>query len=392
MGKFKVGIFGCWRGQSAANIIREVLYADACVYAVCDKNADRLADAKKNNPDALAFDSFDEFIECGLDAVVLANYFHEHAAYAIRALEKGIAVLSETTAAATLQECVQLCEAVERTGGKYCLAENYPFMASCLEMKRVYETGKLGKVMYAEGEYVHPSSVEEIRCLDPEEYHWRKYAPMTYYITHSLAPLMYMTGALPVAVNARACYDAGRGERIGRKSSDIACIMLISMDNDAVFRVPACAMFAPHGNWYRLACTDGGIETIRGDIGRVRLNYVPWNLPEGEPEEQVYATTWQTNADLAEKAGHGGGDFWVVYNFIACLKGEREPDFDVYRATAMSAAAIQAWRSVLNNSASYPIPDFRRKEDRLAYANDNLTPYVDEHGKGATLPQNSRPI
>jgi len=388
--KFKIGIFGCGRGMFVAHNVRDHFSEDAEIYAFCDRRKDRLDSASQAFPDALAFESFDDFIECGLDAVFLANYFHEHAKFAITALEKGIAVLSETTAAVTMQDCVALVEAVERTGTKYTLAENYPFSASCLEMKRVYETGKLGKVMYAEGEYCHPSSLEEIRNLDPEEYHWRKYAPMTYYITHSLGPLMNMTGHLPVSVTARTCYDAGRAEKIGRKYSDVAAIMTISTDQDAVFRVPACAMFAPHGNWYRLSCTDGGIETVRGDEGQVRLCYVPWNLPESEVEQKFYRPEWQTNNALAAKAGHGGGDFWVTYNFIEYLKGNQGPDFDVYKATSMAATAIQAWRSVLNGNASYPVPDFRRKEDRLAYANDNLTPFVDDYGKGATLPQDSR--
>ncbi len=389
-GKIRFGIFGCGRGLFAANYIRDYFPNEAVVTALCDRRKDRLDYVKKSCPDALTFDNFDEFIESGMDAVVLCNYFHEHERYAVRALEKGIAVLSETTAAVTHRECVELVETVERTGVKYSLAENYPFSAAKLEMKRVYETGKLGKVMYAEGEYCHPSSIEEIRSLDPEEFHWRKYNPMTYYITHSLAPLMYMTGALPKAVTARTCYDEGRAERIGRKYSDVAAIMLISMDNDSVFRVPACAMFAPGGNWYRLSCTEGGIETVRGDESMVRLSFVSWNIPEGEEKERFYRPDWQAYQDIAAKAGHGGGDFWVLRNFIDYLKGEREADFDVYRATAMSATAIQAWRSVLNGNASYPVPDYRNKTDRMAYANDNLTPFVDDEGKGATLPQDSR--
>ena len=184
--------------------------ADACIRGSDEKAWDQIERIRAICPDAKVFDNFDAFIDSGMDAVVLTNYFHEHARYAIRAMEKGIAVLSETTAGVTHRECVELVEAVERTGVKYALAENYPFAASCLEMKRVYETGKLGKVMYAEGEYCHPSSVEDIRGLDPEKYHWRKYAPMTYYITHSLGPLMYMTGATPLAVTARTCYDEGR--------------------------------------------------------------------------------------------------------------------------------------------------------------------------------------
>ncbi len=122
----------------------------------------------------------------------------------------------------------------------------------------------------------------------------------------------------------------------------------------------------------------------------VRLTYVPWNLPEGEETQKFYRPEYQTDSEAAQKAGHGGGDYWVVRNFLEYLRGKREPDFDVYKATAMSATAIQAWRSVLNGNASYPVPDFRNKADRLTYANDNLTPSVDDQGRGATLPQDSR--
>ena len=38
----------------------------------------------------------------------------------------------------------------------------------------------------------------------------------------------------------------------------------------------------------------------------------------------------------------------MVRNFIEYLKGNREADFDVYKATSMAATAIQAWRSVLD--------------------------------------------
>ena len=35
---------------------------------------------------------------------------------------------------------------------------------------------------------------------------WRNYNPASYYITHSLAPLMYITGATPVRVTAMAAH------------------------------------------------------------------------------------------------------------------------------------------------------------------------------------------
>ena len=79
-----------------------------------------------------------------IDGVLLCNYFPDHAKCAIRAMERGIAVFSECTSAPTLAECVALVETAERTGAKYMIAENYPFSAAMLEMKRLVDGGSLG--------------------------------------------------------------------------------------------------------------------------------------------------------------------------------------------------------------------------------------------------------
>jgi len=63
-----------------------------------------------------------------MEGVILCSFFHEHVPCAIKALERGIAVLSETTAAQTLAECVQLVHSVEKTGGKTCWQKIIPFL------------------------------------------------------------------------------------------------------------------------------------------------------------------------------------------------------------------------------------------------------------------------
>ena len=52
----------------------------------------------------------------------------------------------------------------------------------------------------------------------------------------------------------------------------------------------------------------------------------------------------------------------------------------------MSATAILGWRSCLNHGENYRIPDFRNEEERRAVEKDDLTPFPDETGGGATLP------
>ena len=158
MGKIKIGIFGFTRGRSLAD---NFLALDAEIVAVCDKKDKCLEAARQKLGDSTAYyKDFDSFIEHdGLEAVLLTNYFHEHAEYAIRCLEKGIHVLSECLSNSTMAEGVKLVEAVEKSKAKYMLLENYPFMLFNQEMKKICEGGTLGKILYAEGEYNHAGNL-----------------------------------------------------------------------------------------------------------------------------------------------------------------------------------------------------------------------------------------
>ena len=145
MAQLKIGVFGGRRGMTFMQTLRE-MGDRACLYALCE-NDPLVVEARTENglmEDVKLFDDYDEFLDCGIDAVILCNFFHEHAKFAIKALKKGIPVLSETTAAPTLGECVELCKTVEETGTKYMLAANGPFKASIQYIKDAYESGKLG--------------------------------------------------------------------------------------------------------------------------------------------------------------------------------------------------------------------------------------------------------
>ena len=390
----RVGVFGLNRGSTLAKNGKP---AGLEFVAACDKNP---ATFKYMNgiaePDAVFYTDFDDFIRHDMDAVIIANYFNEHAEFAIKALKAGKAVLSECTPAATLAECVELVEAVEQTGGKYMLAENYPFMRGCAEMAKVYKSGILGEVVFAEGEYVHPMNNDELLGIAPGVNHWRRHNPRTYYLTHSLAPLMYMTGVKPVRVNAETVflkehalemYDTGEH----RACVEEAGIILLQMDNGSVFRISGSNGLAPHDNWYRLACSAGSIETVRGNNGKVILDYGGWDLPVGVTEShQIYDAKWEELNDVAATAGHGGGDFWEMYKFMRYLKFDEEPFFNVYNSVIMSATGIMAYKSALSEGIPFDVPDFRNSEIRKLYVNDRFAPFPDyDSGDGKTLPSNA---
>lgn len=392
--KVKIGVFGAWRGNSYIDLFRKEDRIE--LMAICDKNIDKLENPEEMKGIAL-FKDFDEFLDYGkkngMTAVFLANYFHQHAPFAIRCMEAGMDVMSECTAASTLKECVELVEAVERTGRKYCLAENYPFYLGNLGIKKIIDEGSLGRLQYAECEYNHTGDNAELARLTPSKYHWRAWMPRTYYVTHALGPIMYMTGSTPKYVCGRAAHSDLLYEiRDWRHNYDGVGMMFCEMDNGMIARFTGCTAMGSDYGRTRVCGDKGGAEAggyIDGE-DTVRIFYHGHTRPAGQENSVVKFKVDLSNlgdkAEKAKSAGHGGGDYWVVQHMIEYFLDDQPPVFDVYQSVAMSATAILGWKSALNHGENLKVPDFHNKEERDAVRNDDLTPFPDENGKGATLP------
>lgn len=390
MRNLKIGVYGLMRGKSHIKSVNLLEGAEIC--AICDQDEDARENAKALCSDEVkVFSDWDSFIHSGMDVVVLANFFHEHAKCAIEAMELGIDVISECTAAATMQECADLCRAVERTGRTYCLAENGAYELGPLEMRRVFRTGVLGAPVYGEGEYVHPTD----RMAPPSwnvtsEHHWRNYCPATYYLTHSIGPIMYVTDAEVKRVIGKTAPFYDERTKTTGDIIDGTGMMLCEMSDGSLFRFCGCSAYAPHENWRRIACVKGCCETVRGDVDSVRVAFNPWSTPEDWDKPAVYKQEVESEEELErmKDTGHGGIDYRMMKEIVADLREGRQPYFDVYRAVNMSAAAILGWRSVLNDSAQQTLPDFRDEESRKICDGDTATPFPDMNGNGDVIPHN----
>ncbi len=395
MEKIKIGIFGARRGSDFYKSVRNL---GGEVVAVCDVREDRLNEAREKIGESLAcYTDFDKFIEHkDLDAVFLCNFFHEHAPYAIKALERNIHVLSECASNGTMAEGVALVRAAEKSKAFYMLAENYPFMKYTYEMNKIYKKGTLGRLLYAEGEYNHPTNPadeKEMELLRPFPTHWRNYLPRTYYLTHSLAPLMYITGAVPARVTAMpVCIEQKNGyEKYGCKVNDRAAVITCLNNDNSVFRIFGCSTFGAKGSAFRFCCENGQLENMRGTEGKIMLQYNSWNTPEGEERVTCYMPEWKDEqAEFIKQTSHSGGDFVVLREFFNCISQNKKPIIDEYFATTMASVAILGHRSLLERAVPYDIPDFRKEEDRKKYENDFDTPFYGSDGQEPTIRCSSR--
>lgn len=396
MKKIRLGVFGVGRGMDLAG---SFMLLGAEIVAVCDYHKERRENAMQYlDKSVVVYERFDEFIEHPMDVVILANNFYQHAPYAVECFKRNIHVFSECIANGTMGEGVELVRAFEKSKSIYMLAENYPQMLFNREMKRIVDSGTLGKILYAEGEYNHPVDPWDTgytKTFSFYEKHWRHFLPATYYITHSLGPVMNATGATPKKVSAFAMYAPIEGDVPNAShNADQAANITTFNDDGSIFRITACAHYGAHHNAYRICGTKGQIENLRGMDEQVMLRYNPWDLPEGAESTRLYTPDWNDkDEEIIKKSGHGGGDYLTVRMFLDCIKQGKQPPhpFDIYSATAMSSVAILGHRSVLEGGKVYDIPDFRKEEDKKIHENDYLTPFWGDDGSAPTLPCCSNP-
>lgn len=214
----KIGVLGVYRGRTMIEYCKHD--SRVKLAAVCDKRKDALQKMKEelNDESISYYENFEDLLESDVDAIVLANYANEHAPYAVKCLEHGKHVLSEVMPVQNFAEAVALVEAVEKTGKIYDYAENYCYMAAPREMRRLYKSGALGEFEYGEGEYLHNCEAgwHTITYGDPN--HWRNNMSAFFYSTHSIGPLIHITGLKPVKVTGFEMPYNNRMARMGAKA------------------------------------------------------------------------------------------------------------------------------------------------------------------------------
>ena len=376
----RVGVVGVGRGRSFAGGATDTVGME--LVALCDTWEERLAEVGKQYGVA-TYTDYDRFLEHDMDAVVLANYFHEHAPFAIKALAAGKHVMSETAACKTLGEGVALCRAVEESGRVYMFAENYPYSAANQELRRLYRAGEVGEVRYGEGEYNHPGDEAWRLSISPGLNHWRNWIPCTYYCSHALAPLMFITDTMPVSVNALSIVEEGTQSPRTTKVSDVGSVILARMDNGAVFRIWGLMLSSIHRVKYEVHGERGYIATAAPDHwSTVRIHHEEWLREHEQHADHTYSPDWPEHGDLARQAGHGGGDFWMNFHFANAIRSGRQPYLDVYRGVSMAAVGILGWRSCLEEGKAFRIPDFRDEAARRAVEDDHWSPFPGDAGPG----------
>ena len=366
MDMLNFGIVGaCGRGASfkaACDALGNVR-----IRAVCDINAEGLpAAAERLGADEQFTDYDDMLAKCDLDAVIIGTPMQFHVPQSVAALESGLHVLSEVPAAVGLEESRGLVQACRKSSGVYMMAENYTYMKPNVIVRELVRQGLFGTTYYGEGEYLH--ELKELNEVTRWRRKWQTGIAGITYGTHSLGPLLqWMPGDRVTSV---CCAGGGHQHRDPRGDlyeNDESTVMLCRMQSGGLVKVRVDMLSdRPHAMTnYQVQGTDGCYESARakGETHRIWLrsrckDSSTW-MPLSELEEEFLPEQWRVGAEAAAKAGHGGGDYFEVLDFVDAITGVRLAPVGIDEAMDMTLPGLVSQQSILEDGRWLDVPDSR---------------------------------
>ena len=339
------------------------------IHAVCDVRGDLLAEAQAKTGAVEAYRDYAEMLEkSDIDAVVIGTPMQYHAPQAIAALEKEIHVLSEVTAGVTMEECRALVAAARRSRAVYMMAENYAYMKPNVLVKELARRGLFGELYYAEGEYIH-----ELKALNeqtPWRRTWQTGIDGITYPTHSLGPILQWLGDDRVA---RVCCEGSghhyRDPRGAQYENQDSCVLLAKTVRGALIKIRVDMLSnRPHAMTnYQLQGTAGCYESARtrqwGERNKIWLAGLAsdahtW-LDLASLEADYLPAMWRNPPPEALAAGHGGGDYFEIMDFVASIVDAAPCPIGIHEALDMTLPGLVSQASIQAGGAWLDVPNSR---------------------------------
>ncbi len=366
LSKINIGIVGaCGRGagfKQACDALSKVR-----IHAICDINTKDLAAAAKRLGAAESYVDYGEMLEKSeLDAVIIGTPMHLHVPQSIAALDRKLHVLSEVPAGVSVAECRELALACRRSKKVYMMAENYTYIQSNVIIRSIIEAGLMGVPYYAEGEYLH--ELKELNEVTKWRRKWQTGIDGITYGTHSLGPILqWMKGDRVESVCGAGSGHHYRDPRGDEYENQDSCVMLCRMRNSGLVKIRVDMLSnRPHScTNYQVQGTEGAYESSRaaGEKNRIWLKSRSaatneWTDLETLSEEFL-PDYWKKGMEEAKKAGHGGGDYFEILDFVDAVEGTRPCPIGIHEAMDMTLPGLVSQESIGRDCEWIKVPDSR---------------------------------
>ena len=307
--------------------------------------------------------AFEAMLDSDIDAVLVASPMPLHVAHSVQALRAGKHVLSEVTAATSMEQCWELLEAVRSSRRKYMLAENYCYLRPWTLVLGMVKAGLFGDLYYAESDQIQefkggfqpPGTAQTWRTLELAMRYGHQY------ITHNLGPLY---SAFRERITTVVCQGSGQHHLAWAKADD-TCVVLLQTATGKLLRI-RLDFFSDRPNnftYIGLQGTGASYEAPRGPKDEHKI-HLAGKTPRG---------TWQSLWDYSEylpaewnrlpvdavNDGYDGGTPLMLEEFAQCLVNDTRPPIDVVDALNMTAPGLLSEVSRERHGAPVDVPEFK---------------------------------
>ena len=247
------------------------------------------------------------------------------------------------------------------------LAENTCYYGFVKQWQREVAAGRIGEVMYAEGEYLHDvrglyhrnptlprgTSHEEIARHPDTVRTWRATLHPVNYLTHDLGPILEVLDDRCVSVSCLSTPSS-----LGPGYCAAAEVAIFKTAKGRVIKeLVSFSLPRPSHHYFMFMGTRGSIESPRG-ASRDHLLYA-----EGENMNGWSRMSWDSRIlsgpQEAWASGHGGADWHISRAFTDAIINDGPSPIDVYRAMDYTVPGICAVESSAKGGAAVEIPDLR---------------------------------
>lgn len=368
--KINVAIVGLGFGAEFIPIYQK--HPNAVMYAICQRNEDKLNEVGNEFGIDVRYTDYDELLkDPNIDAVHINTPIPNHGEQSIKALKAGKHVACTVPMATTVEECKQIVDLVKSTGLTYMMMETVVYAREFLFMKELYDKGELGKIQYLKASHQQD--------MDGWPNYWPGLPPM-HYATHCVGPVLALTRSEAEYVS---CFGSGtiREELIPKYNSPFAVESThIKFRNSDISAHVYRSLFDVARQYRESIEVYGSKKSVEWPLieGRPLVVHTA-KKPEPEiPEEVespdyahylpeeiqrfttkgVYDTDDNTHLSFTQGAGHGGSHPHLVHEFVDALVKGREPYPNAKQSANITCVGILAHESALQGGVKINLPDF----------------------------------
>tara|TARA_B100001013_G_scaffold148506_1_gene88101 strand:- start:17 stop:1000 length:984 start_codon:yes stop_codon:yes gene_type:complete len=323
---------------------------------------ERLGKAAEATGVSQLFNSYEALLDSDVDAVIVASPMPLHVEHSVQAVRAGKHVLSEVTAATSIEQCHQLVEEVKQSGMKYMLAENYCYIRSWCIVAELARAGKFGELYYGEADQIQDfkrglPSPDITKNWRTDELAMRSGHQ---YITHNSGPLYQAFGE---RVRNVLCMGSGQHHLDWAKADD-TCIVLCELMSGKLIRIRLDFFSNRPDNftYYGLQGTLGGYEGPRAESDEHKIHL------KGETPSRTWQSLWDFENYLPESwkqmpaeaidSSYNGGVPLMIEDFARCIIDDTRPPIDVVDAVNMTAPGLMSEISRNMGGAPVEVPAF----------------------------------